>query len=140
MIIKRKYFVALLLLFSAFALAATYYTTMSGNIYSDGEVNAHIRSVVNPDVDRWRSGDIVIVESSESGDTATYTYHPLYGKHFLSGSSEGGSGGGGTGGGGTGGGGTGGGGTGDGSGTDFGNDDPSCYSHLPCDSSDFGGP
>ncbi|WP_444958233.1 hypothetical protein [Microbulbifer sp. ZKSA002] len=117
-----------LVLASVAVVAATYYTTMTGDIYSDGEVNAHIRSEVNQSVNQWKPGDVVVVQSGTTGQIATYQYHPLYGKHFIT-SGTGGESGGSSGGSGSGDGGFS---TGGSSGSGFGYGNDECDTFVVC--------
>ncbi|MEW5250695.1 hypothetical protein [Microbulbifer discodermiae] len=134
---KKNIFLWSLCFVAVAAFAATYYTSMDGDVANTEEVNLHIKTEVNKDVSRWRSGDKVVVTSTTTGDKAVYTYQSMRNEHYMtsyipaSSGDEGGSGSGGSGG--DSGGGTGGSGLGGGDDLGGGNDgDPTCYSHLPC--------
>lgn len=82
MTVKKIFFWSLAII-PLVAFAAVYYTSMAGDVGNAGLVNSHIRSVVNQSVAQWRPGDVVMVTSTTTGYRATYNYHPLYGKHFM---------------------------------------------------------
>ncbi|WP_288130989.1 hypothetical protein [Microbulbifer sp.] len=80
--LKIGVFSSFFLVLSAVA-ATVYYLEVDFDYEMVDWVNIEIKTELNKDVDKWESGDEVVVTSTAKAGSAIYTYAPLSGIHVL---------------------------------------------------------